>query len=71
MLVYNLLSVSKNLRLKVKTRVREDVPVNSITDIYPNANWYERGSLGLVWYKIFRSSRFRRILQIMILRGIP
>ena len=41
-LVYNLLSVSKNFRIKVKTKTNEDNPVCSVTEVFPCANWYER-----------------------------
>ena len=33
LLVYNLLSVSKNLRIKIKTKITGDEPVSSIIDI--------------------------------------
>ena len=42
LLVYNLLSVSKNFRIKVKTKTNEDNPVASVYEVYPCANWYER-----------------------------
>ena len=41
-IIYNLLSVSKNFRIKVKIKVNEDTPVNSVNEVYPCANWYER-----------------------------
>ena len=41
-LIYNLLSVSKNFRIKVKIKTNEDNPVPSVTEVYPCANWYER-----------------------------
>ena len=37
-LVYNLLSVSKNFRIKVKTKTNEDNPVCSVTEVFPCAN---------------------------------
>ncbi|TKA64749.1 NADH-ubiquinone oxidoreductase 30.4 kDa subunit, mitochondrial [Friedmanniomyces simplex] len=40
--VYNLLSVRHNSRIRVKTYADEASPVPSITPLYDGANWYER-----------------------------
>ncbi|WPH02602.1 NADH-ubiquinone oxidoreductase 30.4 kDa subunit [Acrodontium crateriforme] len=40
--VYNLLSVRHNSRIRVKTYADETTPVPSICDLYDGANWYER-----------------------------
>jgi NADH dehydrogenase (ubiquinone) Fe-S protein 3 len=40
--VYNLLSVRHNSRIRVKTYADEATPVPSITSLYDGANWYER-----------------------------
>lgn len=40
--VYNLLSVRHNSRIRVKTYADEATPVPSITGLYDGANWYER-----------------------------
>jgi NADH dehydrogenase (ubiquinone) Fe-S protein 3 len=40
--VYNLLSVRHNSRIRVKTYADETTPVPSITSLYDGANWYER-----------------------------
>lgn len=40
--VYNLLSVRHNSRIRVKTYADESSPVPSITSLYDGANWYER-----------------------------
>jgi NADH dehydrogenase (ubiquinone) Fe-S protein 3 len=40
--VYNLLSVRHNSRIRVKTYADETSPVPSITSLYDGANWYER-----------------------------
>lgn len=40
--VYNLLSVRHNSRIRVKTYADEVSPVPSITPLYDGANWYER-----------------------------
>ena len=41
-IVYNLLSVRHNSRIRVKTYADEATPVPSITPLYDGANWYER-----------------------------
>lgn len=41
-IVYNLLSVRHNARIRVKTYADEATPVPSITSLYDGANWYER-----------------------------
>lgn len=40
--VYNLLSVRHNSRIRVKTYADEATPVPSICPLYDGANWYER-----------------------------
>lgn len=40
--VYNLLSVRHNSRIRVKTYADEATPVPSVTGLYDGANWYER-----------------------------
>jgi NADH dehydrogenase (ubiquinone) Fe-S protein 3 len=40
--VYNLLSIRHNSRIRVKTYADEATPVPSITGLYDGANWYER-----------------------------
>lgn len=40
--VYNLLSVRYNSRIRVKTYASETSPVPSIARIFEGANWYER-----------------------------
>lgn len=40
--VYNLLSVRHNSRIRVKTYADEASPVPSVTSVFEGANWYER-----------------------------
>ena len=40
--VYHLLSMKHNVRLRVKVAVAEDEPVATVTGIYAAANWFER-----------------------------
>src|SRR5918993_2158550 len=40
--VYHLLSVTRNHRLRIRVTTDEDSPVLSVTHIYPVAGWLER-----------------------------
>tara|TARA_X000001036_G_scaffold308395_1_gene287067 strand:+ start:540 stop:1169 length:630 start_codon:yes stop_codon:yes gene_type:complete len=71
LLVYNLLSVSKNLRIKIKTKITGDEPVNSIIDIFPSANWYEREVWDLFGIRFSGHSDLRRILTDYDFNGHP
>jgi NADH/F420H2 dehydrogenase subunit C len=69
--VYNLLSVKYNIRLRVKTSVNEITPVDSITPIFKGANWFEREAWDL--YGVFFSGHpdLRRILTDYGFEGHP
>ena len=71
MLVYNLLSVSKNFRLKVKVKISGDIPVNSVSDIFPCANWYEREVWDLFGIRFLGHPDLRRILTDYDFIGHP
>ena len=71
MLVYNLLSVSKNFRLKVKVKISGDIPVNSVSDIFPCANWYEREVWDLFVIRFLGHPDLRRILTDYDFIGHP
>ena len=60
--VYSLLSLKYNLRIRVKTYVSDIQPIESIIDIFPAANWAEREAWDC--YGVFFSghSDLRRIL---------
>ncbi|RED53328.1 NADH-quinone oxidoreductase subunit C [Aestuariispira insulae] len=69
--VYNLLSLKHNLRLRLKVRTDEDTPVPSVSSIWPTANWFERE----VWdmYGVFFSDHpdLRRMLTDYGFDGHP
>lgn len=70
-LVYNLLSMTKNRRIRIKTTTDEATPVDSIADLYPTANWFERE----VWdmYGVYFNNHpdLRRILTDYGFEGYP
>ena len=71
LLVYNLLSVSKNFRIKVKTKTNEDNPVASVYEVYPCANWYEREVWDLFGIRFLGHPDLRRILTDYDFDGHP
>jgi NADH-quinone oxidoreductase subunit C len=69
--VYHLLSLTKNHRIRVKVQTDEEVPVPSIEPVYPNANWYEREAFDLVGMLFSGHSDLRRILTDYGFQGFP
>lgn len=69
--VYHLLSVRYNSRIRVKTYASEVSPVPSITSLYEGANWYERETYDM--YGIFFEGHpdLRRILTDYGFTGHP
>jgi NADH-quinone oxidoreductase subunit C len=70
-IVYSLLSVSLNQRIRVKVTTDEDTPVPSVVGVYPSANWFERETWDL--YGVFFSDHpdLRRILTDYGFDGHP
>jgi NADH-quinone oxidoreductase subunit C len=62
--VYHLLSVTHNTRLRVRVFADDDeTPVlNSVTEIWPSANWYEREAFDLYGIIFIGHPDLRRIL---------
>jgi NADH-quinone oxidoreductase subunit C len=69
--VYSLLSVSLNRRLRVKVAADEDTPVPSVVSVYPSANWFERETWDL--YGVFFADHpdLRRIVTDYGFEGHP
>jgi NADH-quinone oxidoreductase subunit C len=69
--VYHLLSMTKNRRIRVKVETDEDTPVPSVVGVYPNADWYEREAFDM--YGIFFEGHpdLRRILTDYGFHGHP
>ena len=69
--VYTMLSVSLNRRLRVKVATDEDTPVPSAVPVYHSANWFERETWDM--YGIFFSEHpdLRRILTDYGFDGHP
>ncbi|CAB3382326.1 Hypothetical predicted protein [Cloeon dipterum] len=70
-IVYNLLSLRYNSRIRVKTYTDELTPIDSANDVFKAANWYERE----IWdmYGVFFANHpdLRRILTDYGFEGHP
>ncbi len=60
--VYMLLSLTKNHRIRVHVDTNEDVPVPSVTGIWPVAGWLEREVFDMYGVLFSGNSDLRRIL---------
>lgn len=69
--VYNLLSVRHNARIRVKTYADEATPVPSITSLYDGANWYEREVYDLFGVFFVGHPDLRRIMTDYGFDGHP
>ena len=70
-IVYNLLSVRHNSRVRVKTYADEATPVPSITSLYDGANWYEREVYDLFGVFFIGHPDLRRIMTDYGFDGHP
>ena len=60
--IYNLRSIEKGHRIRVRTRVNEDEAVPSATGLYNSANWHEREVFDMYGVKFSDHPDLRRIL---------
>jgi NADH-quinone oxidoreductase subunit C len=69
--VYILLSMTRNLRVRVKIQTDEDTAVPSVVSVYPAADWYEREAFDM--YGVFFEGHpdLRRILTDYGFHGHP
>ena len=70
-IVYNLLSLRQNARIRVKVRAGEDTPVPSVVGVFSAANWFERETWDM--YGVFFADHpdLRRILTDYGFEGHP
>ncbi len=69
--VYNLLSLKHNQRIRVKVSVREDEPVPSAVGIFPCAAWYERECWDMYGVPFAENPDLRRLLTDYGFDGHP
>jgi NADH-quinone oxidoreductase subunit C len=69
--VYHLLSLTKNARLRIKAEVGEGESIASIADIYPTASWFERETFDMYGVPFAEHPDLRRILTDYGFSGYP
>ena len=69
--VYHLLSLRKNLRLRVKVSTDETTPVPSAIPVFPGANWFEREAYDMYGIHFSDHPDLRRLLTDYGFRGHP
>ena len=70
-MVWHLLSMYQNHRIRVKVAIREDEIVPSMTRIYPCANWFEREIFDMFGILFSGHPDLRRILTDYGFSGYP
>jgi len=70
-IVYNLLSIKYNFRIRIKTLVDEITPINSLTEVYEAANWWEREVWDFFGVFFINHPDLRRILTDYGFEGHP
>ena len=69
--VYHLLSLRHNARIRVKVQTDEVTPVPSVIEVFPAANWYERETYDLYGILFSGHPDLRRLLTDYGFEGHP
>ncbi len=69
--VYHLLSLRRNLRLRLKVTTDEDTPVPSVIEVFPAANWFEREAYDMYGILFSGHPDLRRLLTDYGFQGYP
>lgn len=69
--VYNLLSLKHNHRIRVKVKTDENTPVDSVTSLFSTANWFEREAWDMYGIYFNEHPDLRRILTDYGFEGHP
>ena len=69
--VYHLLSMYQNHRIRLRVSVREEDMVPSITGVFPSANWFEREVFDMFGLLFRGHPDLRRLLTDYGFRGYP
>ena len=69
--VYHLLSLTRNVRVRVKVSTDEVQPVPSVTGVYPAADWFEREAFDLYGVLFSGHPDLRRLLTDYGFQGHP
>jgi NADH-quinone oxidoreductase subunit C len=69
--VYHLLSLTKNRRVRVKVQTDETTAVPTVTSVYPCADWYERETFDMYGVTFEGHPDLRRLLTDYGFQGFP
>jgi NADH-quinone oxidoreductase subunit C len=69
--IYNLLSLKFNMRIRVKVLTDENTPVDSVTSVFSSAGWYERETWDMYGIYFNNNPDLRRILTDYGFDGHP
>ncbi len=69
--VYHLLSMRMNHRVRVRVSTDEETPVPSCVEIWPAANWFEREAFDMYGIQFSNHPDLRRILTDYGFEGFP
>ncbi|PKP76326.1 MAG: NADH-quinone oxidoreductase subunit C [Alphaproteobacteria bacterium HGW-Alphaproteobacteria-3] len=69
--VYHLLSMYQNQRIRVTVRTDEETAVPSVVSVFPSANWYERETFDMYGVLFSDHPDLRRILTDYGFNGYP
>lgn len=69
--VYHLLSMHNNVRIRVKAQLGESETIPTITDIFPCADWFEREAFDMYGVVFSGHPDLRRILTDYGFEGYP
>jgi NADH-quinone oxidoreductase subunit C len=69
--VYHLLSLTKNARVRLKLQTDEETPVPSAVGVFPAANWFERETFDMYGIAFSDHPDLRRLLTDYGFSGYP
>ncbi len=69
--VYHLLSLTKNHRIRIKLQADEDTAVPTVTSVYPCADWFEREAFDMFGVFFDGHPDLRRLLTDYGFHGYP
>ena len=69
--VYHLLSMHNNMRVRVKAAIAEENTIPTVTSVYPAADWFEREAFDMYGIVFSGHPDLRRILTDYNFEGYP
>ena len=69
--VYHMLSMAHNTRIRIKASTDTETPMPSVTSLFPNADWYEREAFDMYGIRFDGHPDLRRILTDYGFEGHP